>query len=242
MIPDGFVDVQLDLSSSFHLPWVFAISYGGNGVFSFLPLPDPWCSWFVTHGEPSDHFMFAWATPSCSSIPSCIFFPLKLKCFYHLLCMQLLFRAFLLYSVFHSSDTIIGKLIIFLFNNNRQCYCLFFLISYWWLLIVALLSLVWWPIISLIHWQARFMSIPVDRVTLVLPQILVDAGTGYTTEIWENLMNALSMQFLKQPLLCGYAAKMLIQVDLVMLPCLLSLYMINVSIHDKYSWTLLIFT
>lgn len=79
------------------------------------------------------------------------------------------------------------------------------------------------------------MSIPVDRVTLVLPQILVDAGTGYTTEIWENLMNALSMQFLKHPLLCGYAAKMLIQVDLVMLPCLLSLYMINVSIHDKYS-------
>lgn len=85
------------------------------------------------------------------------------------------------------------------------------------------------------HTLAPFMSITVDRVTLVLLWILVDAGTGYAPEIWENLMNALRMQFLKQPLLYRYAAKMLIQVDLVVLPCLLSLYMINIVEPCLYS-------
>lgn len=84
--------------------------------FPFFPLPDPWCAWFVTRAEPSDQMEFAWATPSCSSIPSCIFFPLTLKCFYHLLCLQLLFRASLLYSVFHSTDIITSKLTNFLFT------------------------------------------------------------------------------------------------------------------------------
>lgn len=78
------------------------------------------------------------------------------------------------------------------------------------------------------HTLASFVSIPVDRVTLVLLWISVDAGTGYATEVWENLMNAFSMQFLKQPLLYRYAAEMLIQVDLIVLPCLLSLYVTNV--------------
>lgn len=55
-IPDDFVNMQLDLSSFFHWPWVFAISCGGNGVFPFFPLPGPWCAWFVAHAEPSNHF------------------------------------------------------------------------------------------------------------------------------------------------------------------------------------------
>lgn len=52
---------------------------------------------------------------------------------------------------------------------------------------------------------APVVSIPAGRVTLVLLWMLVNAGTEYATEIWENLMCAFSMQFLKQPLLYRYA-------------------------------------
>lgn len=82
---------------------------------------------------------------------------------------------------------------------------------------------------------APFMSIPVDRVALVLLWILVDAGTGYAIEIWESLTNAFSMQSPKQPLLYRCSAEMVIQVDLVLLPCLLSLYLINIVEPCLYS-------
>lgn len=128
-IPDDFVNVQLDLSSSFWCLWGFAISCGGNGVFPFFPCQTNSVPGLLHMLNLLTTSVFACATPSCSSIPSWIFFPLTFKCFYHLLCLQLLFRASLLYSVFHPADTIISKLTNFLFNNSRQCYCLFCLIS-----------------------------------------------------------------------------------------------------------------
>lgn len=72
-------------------------------------------------------------------------------------------------------------------------------------------------------------------VALVLLWILVDAGTGYAVEIWESLMNAFSMQSLKQPLFYRCSAKMVIQVGLVLLPCLLYLYLINIVEPCLYS-------
>lgn len=216
--------------------WIFPPRFVGPVFLQFLAQEMVAFPFFPcqTHGVPGllhvlnllTTFMFAWATPSCSSTPSCIFFPLTLKCFYHLFCLQLLFRASLLYSVFHSTDIITSKLTNFLFNNSRQCYLVLLDL----LQVITYCCLAYVSVVThhLPHTLASFVSIPVDRVTLVLLWNSVDPGTGYATEVWENLMNAFSLQFLKQPLLYRYAAKMLIQVDLIGLPCLLSLYMVNI--------------
>lgn len=80
-IPDDFVNVRLGLASSFCWSWVFAISRGGNGVFSFFPLPDPWCAWFVTHAEPSNHFCVCLSRFILFQHPSLYFLPTQVEMF-----------------------------------------------------------------------------------------------------------------------------------------------------------------
>lgn len=164
-LPQQFITMRESSCLQFQMTlwmcnWIFPPPFVGHEFLQFLVEEMVSFPFFPcqTHGVPVllhvlnllTTFTFAWATPSCSNTLSCIFFPFILKCFYHLLCLQLLFRASLLCSVFHSTDKIISKLTNFLFNNSGQCYCLFRLIRVITYCCLAYVSVV--TLISLVHW------------------------------------------------------------------------------------------